>query len=305
MSHFKVLCIGEDYESQLAPYCEQDAEYQEFCAVDLEEYKNKYDKYLSETDKASEDFCDTFDKYMDDYCGYIKEDDEWGYYSNSDAKWDWYVVGGRYCGGFKLKLDESGKSIDPEAELNPHWSMDESDRKYLKGRCDSTLKKNIDFDGMLNDKIAEAKKRYKKVYSKLSKKDFEGFITWKELVVKIDNKELSVEEAREFYHSQNAIKVKNNIKDICKRKSDKSFWTWLELDEYANLSQEEYVKSSVKHSFTCYAILKDGEWFEKGTMGWWGISTNEMDEDKWINFIKQTIDECSDDELLTIVDCHI
>lgn len=52
-----------------------------------------------------------------------------------------------------------------------------------------------------------------------------------------------------------------------------------------------------------YAFLKDGEWHNSGDMGWWGMSSNEKPD--WENIIKELKESVNDDDLVTIVDCHI
>jgi len=54
-----------------------------------------------------------------------------------------------------------------------------------------------------------------------------------------------------------------------------------------------------------FAILKDGEWYERGKMGWWAIVTDEMEDDKWDAEFKKLIDGLPDDTLISIYDCHI
>ena len=60
-------------------------------------------------------------------------------------------------------------------------------------------------------------------------------------------------------------------------------------------------------SWTCitFAIVKDGEWFERGEMGWWGVVTNESDRSEWCAKYNELLNGLSDDTLLTLVDCHI
>ena len=52
-----------------------------------------------------------------------------------------------------------------------------------------------------------------------------------------------------------------------------------------------------------FALLKDGKWFERGKMGWWGIVIGENDE--WDKEFKNFIKELPDDTLISIYDCHI
>ncbi len=56
---------------------------------------------------------------------------------------------------------------------------------------------------------------------------------------------------------------------------------------------------------TCFAVLKDGEWYEKGSMGWWACVSNEKDKGVWEAEVKKLVMGLPDDSLLTIVDCHI
>jgi hypothetical protein len=54
-----------------------------------------------------------------------------------------------------------------------------------------------------------------------------------------------------------------------------------------------------------FAILKDGEWYEKGKMGWWGITIDAKEEDVWASEFKKLVEGLPDDTLISIFDCHI
>lgn len=75
------------------------------------------------------------------------------------------------------------------------------------------------------------------------------------------------------------------------------------LDRYK--TKENYVKCET--SFSPWAILKDGKWMEKGSMGWWGMSGESNEEAvKWeLGFYDEFIKGLPDDTLITMVDCHI
>jgi hypothetical protein len=119
--------------------------------------------------------------------------------TNPNRKWDWYQLGGRWQGFFKLKEGTKGKIGKAGLFSDP----------VEKGYVDQALKKDIDFDGM-----KEAKK---------------GFVT--------------------------------------------------------------------------FALIKDGQWYERGSMGWWGVVSNEDEE--WGSKFTQLLEEISDDTLLSVYDCHI
>lgn len=68
-------------------------------------------------------------------------------------------------------------------------------------------------------------------------------------------------------------------------------------------TKESYVERRRNEYFSAFAVLMNGEWFEKGEMGWWGIVSDEKDD--WHDQFVKLIDNLPDDTLLTIMDCHI
>lgn len=62
----------------------------------------------------------------------------------------------------------------------------------------------------------------------------------------------------------------------------------------------------LEHKFPpfCYTD-EDGEWFEKGEMGWWGVAFDEQPEDTWLNQFKDYLNEVDSDCLVTVIDFHI
>jgi len=56
-----------------------------------------------------------------------------------------------------------------------------------------------------------------------------------------------------------------------------------------------------------WAIVKDGVWYEKGSMGWFGMSGESDDEalDWEMNMFDRFIKDLPEETRLTVVDCHI
>jgi hypothetical protein len=54
-----------------------------------------------------------------------------------------------------------------------------------------------------------------------------------------------------------------------------------------------------------FALVKDGQWMEKGRMGWFGMSTENKTDEAWTALVREALDGLPDDTALTIVDCHI
>jgi hypothetical protein len=54
-----------------------------------------------------------------------------------------------------------------------------------------------------------------------------------------------------------------------------------------------------------FAVLKDGQWYEIGKMGWWAMVSDEKDKEAWDSEFKKLIEGLPDDTLISIYDCHI
>ena len=52
-------------------------------------------------------------------------------------------------------------------------------------------------------------------------------------------------------------------------------------------------------------ITPDGEWHERGEMGWWAIVSNEKEPQDWEDEFRQFVNTLDDDIYVTLIDCHI
>lgn len=66
-----------------------------------------------------------------------------------------------------------------------------------------------------------------------------------------------------------------------------------------------YVQAAIDGAVATFAVLKDGTWYERGKMGWFGFVGNEKEPDTWRQQFTQLIDSLDDDDWLAVVDVHI
>ncbi len=52
-------------------------------------------------------------------------------------------------------------------------------------------------------------------------------------------------------------------------------------------------------------VTPEGEWYEKGKMGWWAVVSDESDKEQWKNFVLETARKYAPSRLAVAVDCHI
>lgn len=55
---------------------------------------------------------------------------------------------------------------------------------------------------------------------------------------------------------------------------------------------------------SCYAVVKDGKWYERGQVGPFGTMIDDDDYEAWDETITRLLSTLSPDTLLTVYDCH-
>lgn len=304
MSHLTVLVIGPNPEKQLAPYQENNTgdcpkEYLEFHDVE-EKYREQYEEISHEEKYA------TFEEFIKDRAGYKEKDEvtgKYGYWENPNAKWDWYAFEGHWRGFFKLKHPNQKTVL---GSLGAFCNLPEFD-------SDQALKKDIDFEGMEEAEAQRAKEKYEMV-----ERFFGGEIPkiehrWKDIINEKNEKynKMNHNEKREFYHTQPALMKIKELRKQCWpentcpfSKEERKMLVWLDLENF-QCSKEEYIQTAKAQAYTTFAVIKDGKWYERGEMGWWGCASNEMEEDEWCNKFHTLIHDLPDETLLSVYDYHI
>ena len=85
---------------------------------------------------------------------------------------------------------------------------------------------------------------------------------------------------------------------------------WDEVLYYKGETQEAYLNRAglaEKDRFPCwpFALLREDGWQSRGSMGWFGISTKDMEERAWRDTVQTFLDAVPMDAMLVVVDCHI
>ena len=70
-------------------------------------------------------------------------------------------------------------------------------------------------------------------------------------------------------------------------------------------TKESYAQRAADSALMTFAVLKDGKWYERGSMGWWGCVSDEKDTDEWTSQFNALIDGLPEDTIVSVVDCHI
>ncbi len=249
MSHFTVAVLSyspEDVESLLAPFCEStdNPEYLEFVTTEepMAAIRAMYENEGGMPDETLEQFVSRYYGYT-----YNEELDECGYICNPNAKWDWWMIGGRWEGLLPLRPNCEGY-------------LSENRKKVSQGGCDQALLSDIDLtpDQEAYDKAL----RFWQVH-------VEG----------------------------DSIRDDENPDDF-RALYRKEYY----LDQFGD--KQTYATECA--SFSPWALVTpDGEWIQKGEMGWFGVGDSTCASRKAYNAQLEAELKAHPDLWITLVDCHI
>lgn len=204
------------------------------------------------------------------------------------SKWDWYSVGGRWSDFFVLKPGKTGELGTPGV----------FDNVAGPSTADVLTIGDIDFAKMRDTAAAEAAEAWDKVRGAAG--DMTSFNTWAE------TREACIAEFGETLEAMGEARSRYNGQDQIKRcEAAKVIDGWhASLDDYI-VDRDTFITRARNRAGVPFAIVKDSKWYERGSMGWWGMVSNEEDMDTWVTKFWELMDGLPDDTIITVVDCHI
>jgi len=263
---------------------------------------------------------------------------------NPRSRWDWWALGGRWGGTFLLKQGvaagarqrtlatlgegtDNRKGLPPvtttsEAILNEgHWGGDGDE--VFDAKADLARKGDIDFEQMRTMAVLQAEVTYDKFEKATA--GLEVAPTFQELA-RLAFVEAGVDpelEFRDFMPEEEDHDKRRAawqaILDVARTQYREHPWMKVLAD--ARLldffgsphdtfcvnagGRDKYIERARKDAGRTFALLVDGEWYEEGRMGWWGVVADEKDPDLWAREYWRKVDSLPDDVYLAVVDVHI
>lgn len=292
MSHFSVMIIGGDVEKQLQPFHEfectgendqfvQDVDVTEECRENGLDYHGLEDKTV--TNEAD------IDKEGEHKYGYAIVDAEGNLIkavnrTNPNKKWDWWVIGGRWGGFLQLKPEAIGVLVQREYR---GINVTENNTESIGGRADIARKGDIDFEAMRNEAGFKAASDWDKAYAIHKGESWEP---WSVVGPRTGYDDV----ARETYRNQAAVQALRQVFDN----------PFHDIDRYLT-PRDKFIQQARDRATVPYALVKDSQWLGKGEMGWFGMSSGDMDQDDWNRKVNEMLDGLPDETVITMVDCHI
>lgn len=302
MSHFSVIVIGENVEAQLEPYAEQEfaPEFGVFEDVEDAEFK-KYNEELVEivTLKNGEkkiSFDSQFSHFDHKTMTTNRVFPEGSTLSKILFK-EFYPTFEEYmnewCGTNSRDFEKNryGHWYNPNAkwdwyQVGGRWS---NFFKTNEGAANEVLVKDIDILGMKEEAKVRANNDYDELEKVLKGRPLPS---WKKVLEECGG---DIDKARIVYRDMEVVNDLNDAK----------FFTFEDLTDVFCNSREEYIVKCLESVLMPFAFVKDGQWYSRGDMGWFGCVSDEKDDAEWKKSFSEVFESLSPDTKLTIVDCHI
>ena len=278
MSHFSVMVISDDYETLLAPF-DENIEMDRYVQYTKEELIAKERKSIQNTKE------NCYDKWLADKEGYEKDctnprhlimlEEEfplrlkWTDEECYKSAIEWY------------EPDQIGEEGEVYSTYNPDSQWD---WYQLGGRWSGLLKLKDGAEGVTGS-------------TGLMDSHANKGAQW-------------VDQAK--FKDIDWERMKDNPSYIKSAKKE-----WKDAEEGKGLYKLEYYKErygtlenfiAERCAFGTWAVVtEDGEWLEKGEMGWWGLSSETHEEaKKWSDgFYETFLKDRKPDDVISIIDCHI
>src|SRR6185436_15242960 len=217
-----------------------------------------------------------------------------GHCRNPNAKWDWWVVGGRWSGFYPVWPNV--RRVTGDARFAGTTSG--------RGGSDIVRVADIDFDAVARiegEKFDEFRREWRDF---IAGNTFDAFDGPRDMALRIGL--LRVEQNPDSAIGDGEIQVGKPWGDVLKHHAGTNRAGWRDVARVLDDAGLEAYRVAFNPLRTFAALLDDG-WHAPGKMGWFGCSSDEPEDFlAWCrSFNERVIRSSQPTDRLVIVDCHI
>jgi len=216
----------------------------------------------------------SLEDYAENYHSYAfsEEHQAYGYYTNPNAFWDWYVIGGRWPFRFLVKVD-----CDSAVYSEDRWDKEKASVLAPKGYqwVAGARKRDIEWDVMRAHRIEKRTKR--------------------------------LAELEQWYRSG----VRPADDDLFASITEEGIISWQQHMLYVkDETLEQYLERNdlgpdCKYPVYAFSYVDENGYSSHGDMGWWGISSNDKPDEVWRSMLQEFLERVPEENFIVSLDCHI
>lgn len=203
--------------------------------------------------------------------------------TNPNKQWDCWVIGGRWRGMIVAK-DPGQAIVGRDGVMGSNFDTDGVDG------CEVG---NMDIEAMKAQKVAA---RRRSVMKSIQKKGIE----WNEA---LQIWQAYVDAQAADFSAFHAQRSEGPVKVFHRGPLGNCWGDWVAGIPKTERDPLAWIERAPP--LGCYALLKDGKWYAKGEMGWWGMSDDKHSQDEWDDKFAEMLAELPPEKWLVVVDCHI
>lgn len=229
----------------------------------------------------------SFAEYISDYYGYSAV--------TCDANMD---LAGNHKYGY-YRVDAAGNVIKVVDRTNPnkHWDWWRigglaSNFLALKSgeRASQARKRDIDFAAMQNSAEAEGLEDYRLFHKILAGREYPVWSEFRE-------RHSDIGAARAEYRAHPVIK------DFLELDTELRFRAGDNISQFLD-DEATFRRRSRQQAIMTFAFVKDRQWHQRGSMGWFAFVCDEKKPGDWASEFYGMLESLAPNDLITIVDCH-
>ena len=306
MSHFTVLVVLPEMPTDENQFLSKAL--QPFHEYECTGIKDEFVVFVDEHDDVSSEWekekktgeYKDINAYAEEYHGYEVKDGRIGHWTNPNRQWDWWKVGGRWSG--MLVPKDAREALRGENGL--------MGSNFDKEGFDGMAIGNLDLVSMKSQKIASRRLSVMKPIQDKGIGWNEALAIWQAYV------DAQPEDHAAFmaqrgdkdglvaYHQWIDALVDDHPVKIFTRGDLGDCWGHWGAS-IPNTERDPLAWIEEAPALSCWAVLKDGVWSEKGSMGWFGMADEKRDPAEWEAEVTKLVTDLPDDHWIVMVDCHI
>lgn len=277
----------------------------------------------------------SLDDAAEDWCG-AKLADDGRYYqrTNPNKRWDWWHIGGRYTGklapGYDPEKDPANweecymcagtpgrclpaaitepDEIGPDGRIPCNGCRGTPGRKlkwptsWVKFSGDQARWGDLDLEGMLAQHREAKGVEWDKAEAEFERKAPDKVGLFGQLLQQYEGIVADLRADMEAGRGTGALyqRIEANPRAARLRElvGHANGWDYSIEGAYSRVAH-----AATAQPITCWAIVKDGRWYERGKMGWWGMSSGDAAD--WPEAMGAVLSSIRPDQWVTVVDYHI